>query len=192
MKTRAVRLYGKNDLRLEEFELPQIKDDEILVHVISDSICMSTYKAAIQGPDHKRVPKDVDKNPVIVGHEFSGDIVEVGSKWKGQFKSGTKFAQQPALNYKGSMASPGYSYKYFGGDATYIIIPHEVMELGCLLNYNGDSYFEASLAEPMSCIIGGYHACFHTKMGSYRHDMGIKKEETGTSCFSRSYGSWFD
>ena len=175
MKTRAVRLYGKNDLRLEEFELPQIKDDEILVHVISDSICMSTYKAAIQGPDHKRVPKDVDKNPVIIGHEFSGDIVEVGSKWKGQFKSGTKFAQQPALNYKGSMASPGYSYKYFGGDATYIIIPHEVMELGCLLNYNGDSYFEASLAEPMSCIIGGYHACFHTKMGSYRHDMGIKK-----------------
>lgn len=25
MKTRAVRLYGKNDLRIEEFELPQIK-----------------------------------------------------------------------------------------------------------------------------------------------------------------------
>ena len=30
MKTRAVRLYGKNDLRIEEFELPPIKDDEIL------------------------------------------------------------------------------------------------------------------------------------------------------------------
>ena len=30
MKTRAVRLYGKNDLRLETFELPPIKDDEIL------------------------------------------------------------------------------------------------------------------------------------------------------------------
>lgn len=175
MKTKAVRLYGKNDLRLEEFELPEIKDDEILVKVISDSICMSTYKAAIQGPDHKRVPNDVDKNPVIVGHEFAGDIIKVGKKWSGQFKEGGKFAQQPALNYKGSMASPGYSYKYFGGDATYMIIPHEVMELGCLLNYNGNSYYEASLAEPMSCIIGGYHACFHTKMGSYHHEMGIKK-----------------
>lgn len=173
MKTRAVRLYGKNDLRLEEFELPEIKDDEILVKVISDSICMSTYKAAIQGPDHKRVPKDVDKNPIIVGHEFAGNIVKVGAKWKGQFKEGQKFAQQPALNYKGSMASPGYSYKYFGGDATYIIIPHEVMELGCLINYNGEAYYEASLAEPMSCIIGGFHASFHTKMGSYVHDMGI-------------------
>lgn len=175
MKTRGVRLYGKNDLRLEEFELPEIKDDEILVQVVSDSICMSTYKAAIQGASHKRVPKDVDKNPVIVGHEFAGNIIKVGKKWKGQFKEGSKFAQQPALNYKGSMASPGYSYKYFGGDATYMIIPHEVMELGCLLNYNGESYYEASLAEPMSCIIGGYHACFHTKMGSYVHDMGIKK-----------------
>jgi L-sorbose 1-phosphate reductase len=175
MKTRAVRLYGKNDLRLEEFELPEIKDDEILVKVVSDSICMSTYKAAIQGSDHKRVPKDIDKNPVIVGHEFAGDIVKVGAKWKGQFKEGGKFAQQPALNYKGSMASPGYSYKYFGGDATYMIIPNEVMEIGCLLNYNGESYYEASLAEPMSCIIGGYHACFHTKMGSYHHEMGIKE-----------------
>ena len=33
MKTRAVRMYGEMDLRLEEFELPKIKDDEILVKV---------------------------------------------------------------------------------------------------------------------------------------------------------------
>ena len=48
MKTKAVRLYGKKDLRLEEFELPKIKDNEILAKVVSDSICMSTYKAASQ------------------------------------------------------------------------------------------------------------------------------------------------
>ena len=33
MKTKAIRLYGKNDLRLEEFELPQIKEDEILAQI---------------------------------------------------------------------------------------------------------------------------------------------------------------
>ena len=49
MKTKAVRMYGTRDLRLEEFELPQIKDDEILVKIMSDSICMSTYKLAEQG-----------------------------------------------------------------------------------------------------------------------------------------------
>ena len=42
MKTKAVRLYGVNDLRLEEFELPEIKEDEILAKIVSDSICMST------------------------------------------------------------------------------------------------------------------------------------------------------
>lgn len=173
MKTRAVRLYGERDLRLEAFDLPEIKDDEILVEVISDSVCMSTYKAAILGKKHKRVPQDVDVNPIIVGHEFAGNIVKVGAKWKDQFKEGTKFAQQPALNYKGSMWSPGYSYQYFGGDATYTIIPQEVMELGCLLNYDGETYYEASLAEPMSCIIGAFHANYHTEMGNYVHKMGI-------------------
>jgi L-sorbose 1-phosphate reductase len=175
MKTKAVRLYGASDLRLEEFELPEIKDDEILVEVISDSICMSSYKCAILGENHKRVPKDVHENPIIIGHEFAGNIVKVGKKWQHQFKPGTKFAQQPALNYKGSMASPGYSYMYFGGDATYTIIPQEVMELNCLLNYEGDAYYEASLAEPMSCIIGAFHANYHTEMGKYAHHMGIKE-----------------
>ena len=173
MKTRAVRLYGKKDLRLETFELPSIKEDEILVQVISDSICMSTYKAAILGPDHKRVPKDVAVNPVIIGHEMAGNIVAVGAKWQNQFKPGERFALQPALNYKGKMDSPGYSYPFCGGAATYAILPHEVMELGCLLKYDGEAYYEASLAEPMSCIIGAFHASYHTDMGSYEHRMGI-------------------
>ena len=46
MKTTAVRLYGKEDLRLETFELPPIKEDEILAKIVSDSICMSSFKAA--------------------------------------------------------------------------------------------------------------------------------------------------
>lgn len=173
MNTKAVRLYGKNDLRLEEFELPAIKEDEILAHVISDSICMSTHKAAEQGKDHKRVPADVGQHPVIIGHEFCGEIVEVGAKWKDQFHAGQRFSIQPALNYKGSLASPGYSYAYIGGDATYVIIPHEVMELGCLLEYTGDAFFHGSLTEPMSCIVGAFHANYHTANGSYIHQMGI-------------------
>ena len=176
MKSKAVRMYGKRDLRLEEFELPKIKDDEILVKVMSDSICMSTYKLSEQGKKHKRAPQNIDTNPIIVGHEFSGVIVEVGEKWKDQFKPGQKFAQQPALNYKGRLDSPGYSYEFCGGACTYCIMPHEVMELGCLLNYDGDSFFEASLGEPMSCIIGGYHANYHTNKKNYNHEMGTKKD----------------
>lgn len=176
MKTRAVRMYGTRDLRLEEFELPEIKDDEILVRVISDSICMSTYKLVEQGKKHKRAPQNIDTNPIIIGHEFAGIIEKVGAKWQHQFKPGQKFAQQPALNYKGSLASPGYSYEFFGGACTYCIIPQEVMELGCLMDYDGESFFEASLGEPMSCIIGGYHANYHTNKKNYDHAMGTKAD----------------
>ncbi|MEI6131854.1 MAG: zinc-binding dehydrogenase [Bacillota bacterium] len=173
MKTTAVRLYGKNDLRLETFELPPLKEDEILAKVISDSLCMSSYKAAYQGSDHKRVPDDIATNPVMIGHEFCGELVEVGSKWAHKFKAGQKFSIQPALNYKGSLEAPGYSFHYIGGDATYIIIPKEVMEMECLLAYNGEAYFSGSLSEPMSCIVGTYHANYHTTQGSYEHKMGI-------------------
>ena len=175
MKAKAVRLHGANDLRLEEFELPDIKDDEILVKVVSDSVCMSTYKCAILGTAHKRVHEDVADHPAIMGHEMAGDIIKVGKKHQDRFKPGMKFTLQPALNYKGTMWSPGYSYEFFGGDTTYCIIPPEVMELGCLLEYKGRAYYEASLAEPMSCSIGAFHAAYHTKMGVYYHEMGIRE-----------------
>jgi L-sorbose 1-phosphate reductase len=173
MKTKAVRLYGKNDLRLEEFELPALKDEEILAKVVSDSLCMSSYKAAKQGAEHKRVPDNVAENPIIIGHEFAGEILQVGKKWQHQFSPGMKFSIQPALNYKGSLDAPGYSYQFIGGDATYVIIPNEVMEMNCLLEYTGEGYFPASLSEPYSCVAGTFHAHYHTKNGSYVHLMGI-------------------
>lgn len=177
MKTRAVRLYGKKDLRLEEFELPPIKDDEILAKVVSDSLCMSSYKAASQGSEHKRVPDDIAENPIIIGHEFAGELLEVGSKWAHKFKAGDKFSIQPAIYYEdgpvGLLSAPGYSYKYVGGDATYVIIPNDVMEKNCLLKYEGEGYYPASLAEPLSCVIGAMHANYHTTPGSYEHKMEI-------------------
>ncbi len=173
MKTKAIRLHGKNDLRLDEFELPVMGDDEILAKVVSDSLCMSSYKAAKQGADHKRIPDDVADNPVIIGHEFAGEIIEVGKKWQHKFTPGKKFSIQPALNYKGSLDAPGYSYRQIGGDATYIVIPNEVMEMNCLLEYSGEGYFPASLSEPYSCVAGTFHAHYHTKGGSYVHNMGI-------------------
>ena len=132
MKTKAVRIHGESDLRLEEFALPEIKEDEILARVVSDSICMSSHKLAVQGAKHKRVRHDLTKNPVMIGHEFCGVIEKVGAKWAQKFCAGSKFAIQPALNYpneqgQATLWAPGYSYEYIGGDATYITIPKEVM-----------------------------------------------------------------
>ncbi len=177
MKTTAVRMYGKEDLRMESFELPEIADDEILAHIVSDSICMSSYKAAKQGADHKRVPANIAQQPVMIGHEFCGELVEVGAKWKNRFKEGERFSVQPALFYAGGpmgvLSAPGYTYQHIGGDATYIVIPREVMEQDCLLPYDGEAYFMGSLAEPVSCIAGAFHAQYHMAQGSYEHRMGI-------------------
>jgi threonine dehydrogenase-like Zn-dependent dehydrogenase len=177
MKTKAIRLYGKKDLRLEEFELPQIKDNEILAKVVSDSLCMSSYKAATQATDHKRIPNDIAENPIIIGHEFAGELVQIGAKWADKFSAGDKFSIQPALYFEdgpvGVLSAPGYSYQHIGGDATYVIIPNEVMEKDCLLAYKGEGYYPASLAEPLSCVIGAMHANYHTTPGSYVHKMDI-------------------
>ena len=179
MKTRAVRLYGKKDLRLEEFDLPDIGDDQILARIVTDSICMSSYKAAIQGSDHKRVPGDIARNPVIIGHELCGELVEVGARWRNSFTKGQKFSIQPAMFYDGGpagiLSAPGYSYPTVGGAATYVVIPAEVMAHDCLLPYDGEAFFYGSLAEPISCIVGTFEAMYHSRQGSYVHEMGIKE-----------------
>ncbi|WP_314579468.1 zinc-binding dehydrogenase [Enterococcus gilvus] len=175
MKTKAVRLYGKKDLRLEEFELPEIKENEILASVITDSICMSTWKLANQGADHKKAPNNLAEEPIIVGHEFCGELLEVGGKWAHKYKKGERYVLQANLQLPDRPDCPGYSYPYTGGDATYIVISEDVMNQDCLIPYKGDTYFEGSLIEPLSCVIGAFEANYHLKEGSYEHKMGIKE-----------------
>lgn len=173
MKTTALRMYGANDLRLETFELPQLGEDEILMKVVSDSLCTSTYKAVKQGSAHKRVPPDIGENPVIIGHEMCGEIVAVGSK-AGDWKEGQKVVIQPALKLE-SGYDPGYSYPFIGGNATYVIVPRIVLERGCLLPFEGDSFFKGSLVEALGCILRGYKGFYHTDYETYIRTDGARK-----------------
>lgn len=176
MKTHALRLYGKKDVRLESFELPEITADEILADVVTNSICMSTHKAVIQGSAHKRVPADVATNPVIIGHEMCGTILQVGEKYRDKFEPGMKYTIQPAINYPNrEPEAPGYSFRYLGGNATKVIIPAEVMAMDCLIPCFGDTFFKASLAEPVACILAAFKDQFHYERNQYVHDMGIRE-----------------
>lgn len=174
MKTKALRLYGKDDIRLEEFELPQITDEEVLIKVVSDSVCASTYKAIKQGTAHKRVPKDVAEHPVIIGHELCGEIVEVGEKEKKNWTVGQKVVLQPALKLENGH-DPGYSYPYVGGNTQYAVVPKIVLERGCLLPYEGDCFFKGSLAEALACLIRGYKGLYHTDYTNYVRTDGAKQ-----------------
>lgn len=97
MKTKAVRIHGKMDLRLDTVDLPPVGPDDVRVKIISDSICMSTYKAAVEGGSHKRVPDNVEENPTIVGHEFCGVIDEVGENWKHKYRPGRASPYSPRI-----------------------------------------------------------------------------------------------
>ncbi len=161
MKTRAVRLYGENDIRLEEFDLPKLKDGEILIKIVSDSVCMSTYKTVKQGAKHIRVPDNVADNPVIIGHEFCAEVVEVTDKWKNKFQVGDKVVMPPVLSYLGGMQTVGYSFGEIGGVSTYSIVYDHIIENDYLIKLDSDCFFKGSLIEPASCVIRGYKANIH-------------------------------
>lgn len=174
MKTKAVRLYGANDVRLEEFELRPITQGEILIKIICDSVCMSTYKTILQGEKHLRVPNDVAENPIILGHEFCAEIVEVGERWKEKFFVGDKVAVPPVLSYLGGNQTIGYSFKEIGGASTYAIVYEHIIENDYLIKLDSDAYFKGSLIEPVSCVVRGYKANFHLDE-NYNHVLGIKE-----------------
>ena len=174
MKTTAVRLYGAMDLRLESFELPEITDDEVLLKVVTDSLCASTYKAVKQGTNHKRVPPDIAEHPIIIGHEMCGEIVKVGKNCKKDWSAGQKIVIQPALKLE-SGYDPGYSYQYIGGSATYAVVPKIVMDRGCMIPFNGDSFFGGSLVESLGCSLRGFKGFYHTDYSNYLRTDGAKK-----------------
>ncbi|QNN53583.1 zinc-binding dehydrogenase [Nocardioides mesophilus] len=171
--TRAARIHGRDKVAVSEFELPATGADELLLRVVSSSMCLSTYKALSLGEEHKRVPDDVGDVPVMTGHEFAGVVEEVGSELTGRFTTGQSVAILPTMGLP-SGYSPGYSYPYFGGDATYCIVPKVAIDKGCVLPYPESYFANASLAEPMSCIIGALHANYHTQPLVWEHQMGIR------------------
>ena len=174
MKTKAVRLYGADDLRLETFELPEITEDEVLLHVVTDSLCASTYKAVKQGSAHKRVPEDVAENPVIIGHEMCGELLAVGANLADVWKVGDRVVIQPALKLENNY-DPGYSYRWVGGSSVYAVVPKIVMERGCLIPYKGDAYYKGSLVEALGCILRGYKGLYHTDYTDYTRTDGAKR-----------------
>lgn len=174
MQTTAIRLYGASDLRMETFSLPALKETEVLLEIVTDSLCASTYKAVKQGTAHKRVPPDIAEHPILVGHEMCGKIIKIGTKVKGNWTIGQKVVIQPALKLE-SGYDPGYSYPYIGGSATYVIVPEIVLSRNCMIPFSGDSYFKGSLVESLGCVLRGYKGFYHTDAETYHRTDGAKQ-----------------
>lgn len=180
MKALSLRLYGAGDVRLESVELEGAGEDAVLVEIVTNTICMSDWKAVTLGKAHKRVPKDIDRNPVMIGHEVCGVVREVGAKWRGKYRPGQRVSVQPAFNIPGrELETMGYAWTTMGGDTTAIRIPDIVLEQGCLLPCDGDGpFFACSLAEPVSCIVSAFRTSYHNAFNSHVHRMGVENGGT--------------
>lgn len=161
----AARLYGPEDLRVEETSMPIIGDNEILLKVKVCAICGTDLRLYKNGFNNS-----IQTEPRILGHEFSGIIEKIGSKIS-KFSCGMRVAVAPNMgcglcdrcvsgnthlcdNYK------ALGINLDGGMAEYVRIPEEAVIQGNIVVL-GDlmSFDEAALNEPFSCVYNGFSQC---------------------------------
>ncbi len=159
---KAARLYGQGDIRVEEINTPAINEDEVLLEVKAAFICGTDVRYFKNG----KPGVDAD-NPLVLGHEFSGIIKEVGSRVTG-YTTGMRVAVAP--NYgcgvcdtciSGNtqmckeMGALGVSTN--GGFAEFVKIPAQAARQGNITPIGAKTSFEeAALAEPLSCVYNAY------------------------------------
>jgi L-iditol 2-dehydrogenase len=146
-------------LEIEEKEIPEPKENEILIKVKSCAICGTDIKVFHHGHKHIVFPR-------ITGHEVSGVVFKVGKNVK-EYKEGDRVAVAPAIPCgkcyycrKGQQTMcdslEAIGYHYDGGFAEYMLVPEDAVLNGCVNKIPDNLSFElASIAEPLACVING-------------------------------------
>lgn len=164
----ALMLYDKNDLRLETRIMPGLKENQIRIKIIADSSCHSTYKFLNQGKSHPRGRF----LPSVVGHELSGEVVEVGRDYNNHFTIGDKVTVQPPIMWMGEEKPLGYCYPEMGGLMQYAVLSEEALTTGSVIKFDGP-FYQGSLAEPLSCNLSAIRRQTHYREGSDRPFTGL-------------------
>ncbi|NIM05633.1 MAG: alcohol dehydrogenase catalytic domain-containing protein [Armatimonadetes bacterium] len=140
--------------------LPKPGPNELLARIDSLGLCFSDVKIIKAGGDHPRLAgRDLAQDPVVIGHEVSVTIVQVGKDLQERFRVGQRFVIQADVYSKGKQVSFGYAIR--GGAAQYCLLGEEMhsAEAGSYLIPVLDStgYSEAALTEPWACVERAYH-----------------------------------
>lgn len=90
---RSAVLHGINDIRIEDVEMPSIRnDDEVLIRIRAVGVCGSDIHYYREG----RIGRFVVTKPHVLGHECAGEVVEVGKAVK-HLKPGDRVAIEPGV-----------------------------------------------------------------------------------------------
>jgi L-iditol 2-dehydrogenase len=152
----AAMLYGVKDLRIQEAEIPRVGDGEVLVKVKAATTCGTDLKIYQRGYVEKII-----KLPTIFGHEWAGEVVDIGTKLEWPQKGMRVRAGNSAPCLHCTMCQKG---KYnlcenmiwlWGAYAEYIKVPARMVLVNMQEIPAHVSYEEASLAEPLACVLHG-------------------------------------
>ena len=150
---------GLESLEAVTIDLPTYGPGQLLVRHDAVGICFSDVKIITQGPSHPRLQgRDMQRDPVVMGHEVALTVVGVGDDLREQFHLGDRFIIQADVYYKGTNLA--YGYQLDGGMAQYGVVTKEVLrgDEGCyLLPIREETgYVEAALVEPWACVVAAY------------------------------------
>ncbi len=153
---RAAMLYGIKDLRVEDVEKPRVGAGEVLVKVKASTTCGTDLKILQRGYVEK-----VIKLPTVFGHEWAGDVVEVGEGVAGPMKGMRVRAGNSAPCLRCRMCQKGKfnlcedMLWLWGAYAEYIRVPARTVLVNTQEIPSHVSYEEASIAEPLACVLHG-------------------------------------
>ncbi|HVO40790.1 MAG TPA: alcohol dehydrogenase catalytic domain-containing protein [Spirochaetia bacterium] len=159
---RAARLFGKEDLRIEDMPVPEIGAGEILLRVKSAAICGTDIRMYRNG--YRGVSPET---PLVLGHEVSGVVERVGAGVSG-YAEGMRVAVAPNMGCGVcDMCVSGNTqlcptYKAFGinlpgGFAQFMKIPEAAVRQGNLAEIPaGADFTDAALVEPLSCVYNAF------------------------------------
>jgi L-iditol 2-dehydrogenase len=156
---KAARFYAPGDIRLEEVPDPVCGSGDVVIRVRNCSTCGTDVKISRHG-HHHIVP------PRTMGHEIAGEIVEIGHDVEG-WAVGDRvqvIAAVPCgvcadcraghMTICPNQTSMGYHYD--GAFATFCRVPAQVLAVNGLNRIPDNvSFAEASVAEPLACVING-------------------------------------
>jgi NAD(P)-dependent dehydrogenase (short-subunit alcohol dehydrogenase family)/threonine dehydrogenase-like Zn-dependent dehydrogenase len=137
------------------WDLPEVGAGELLARVDACGLCFSDIKVLKLGHRHPRISgRDLQAEPVVLGHEVAMTIVAVGADRAGDYSVGDRFVIQAEIHYKGEGLAFGYALH--GGLEQYAILGPPVLDGddGCYLIRIDEKigYSEAALAEPWACV----------------------------------------
>jgi L-iditol 2-dehydrogenase len=153
---KAAMLYGVKDLRIQDINIPTVDDGEILVKVKAATTCGTDLKIYQRG-----YVSGVITLPTVFGHEWSGDIVEVG-RGVPYFQKGMRVRggnSSPCLRcymcQRGKFNLCEDMMWLWGAYAEYIKVPQRIVTLNTQVVPDHVTYEEATITEPLACVLHG-------------------------------------